>query len=173
MRILSAIAPEVRETILFRIEDDPNISEISAENELRLIELAGGADSQPKRLILKGRLKFEFSCECARCLKKIIQPIVTEFESLIDLNAGTIEAKDIEAPPEEGLFKMKSSDEIDLYEELRQRVYLSIPHIIYCRSDCKGLCFICGCDLNVSECGCSRDEKDGQFSVLKKLLHDD
>jgi uncharacterized protein len=38
--------------------------------------------------------------------------------------------------------------------------------------DCKGLCSVCGADLNEKECGCPKDPREafGAFSSLKDLL---
>ena len=36
--------------------------------------------------------------------------------------------------------------------------------------DCKGLCSICGHNLNVSECGCDRESLDPRMSVFKDIL---
>ncbi|MCD8187633.1 MAG: DUF177 domain-containing protein [Ruminococcus sp.] len=33
---------------------------------------------------------------------------------------------------------------------------LQLPTKYLCKEDCKGLCMVCGCDLNESECDCLR-----------------
>ena len=47
---------------------------------------------------------------------------------------------------------------------------VSIPGKILCREDCKGLCPVCGTNLNVAECGCDRDVLDPRMSVFKDIL---
>ena len=40
--------------------------------------------------------------------------------------------------------------------------------------DCKGLCPVCGCDLNTVQCSCVREkEKENPFSALEQLLYHD
>ena len=48
---------------------------------------------------------------------------------------------------------------------------VSIPGKILCREDCKGLCPVCGTNLNVAECGCDRDVLDPRMSVFKDILN--
>ena len=44
---------------------------------------------------------------------------------------------------------------------------------ILCAEDCKGLCPICGANLNIEECGCERDETDPRWAPLNELLNDE
>ena len=38
---------------------------------------------------------------------------------------------------------------------------LQLPAKNLCREDCKGLCMVCGCDLNESECNCQKTDAFG------------
>ena len=44
---------------------------------------------------------------------------------------------------------------------------------VECREDCKGLCPICGKDLNDGDCGCDRTIRDPRFESLRALFNDD
>ena len=44
---------------------------------------------------------------------------------------------------------------------------------VLCREDCKGLCPVCGKDLNDGDCGCDRTERDPRFESLRALFNDD
>ena len=43
-------------------------------------------------------------------------------------------------------------ESIELNEIALTDILLSLPSKILCREDCKGLCMVCGCDLNESQC---------------------
>ncbi|MDO4742430.1 MAG: DUF177 domain-containing protein [bacterium] len=45
---------------------------------------------------------------------------------------------------------------------------LEIKHL--CKDDCKGICEICGKNLNEGSCGCSKKQPDPRFDVLRDLL---
>lgn len=55
-------------------------------------------------------------------------------------------------------------------EEVRARVYFEFPMAPLCRSDCKGLCPVCGCDLNTDSCTCDIRTVDPRLAVLKNLF---
>ena len=44
--------------------------------------------------------------------------------------------------------------ELDVEEELRQSLALSMPMKVLCKDSCRGLCPLCGKNLNEESCGC-------------------
>jgi uncharacterized protein len=59
--------------------------------------------------------------------------------------------------------------QIDLEPLLREYALLEIPISPLHSPDCKGLCPVCGENLNKTDCG-HRPEPDSPFAVLKDLL---
>ena len=41
-----------------------------------------------------------------------------------------------------------------------------------CSESCKGLCPICGANLNRGQCGCQTQKVDARLSALESLLND-
>lgn len=60
--------------------------------------------------------------------------------------------------------------QIDLAGPATDELALGIPHAPLCRRDCKGLCPICGSDLNVDPCDGHGEESDSRFAVLRDLF---
>ncbi len=48
-------------------------------------------------------------------------------------------------------------------------VVLSLPTRILCRVDCRGLCSICGANLNETTCDCTHESVDTRWSALAEL----
>ena len=46
---------------------------------------------------------------------------------------------------------------------------LALPDYVLCDPACKGLCPVCGADLNDGECGCERTVPDPRLAALKDL----
>ncbi len=109
-------------------------------------------------LTLEGTLEADMTCVCDRCGK--------EFDSvkLMDLNAfiSDGESDDPEAFVLDG-------DKLDLSETLSTLFVLDMETKFLCSEDCKGLCSVCGADLNLGPCGC-RKEIDPRLAVLEQLL---
>ncbi len=59
---------------------------------------------------------------------------------------------------------------LDLEPLVREEMLLAIPINPICRLDCKGLCPICGGNLNETLCTHEDEEIDSRLSVLKTLL---
>ena len=49
-------------------------------------------------------------------------------------------------------------------------IFLSLPSKNLCRDDCKGLCQICGQNLNNGECSCDKRQTDPRLEILKQLI---
>ena len=46
----------------------------------------------------------------------------------------------------------KERDVVDITDDVRQEIMLAYPMIPVCRPDCKGLCSVCGQNLNAGPC---------------------
>ncbi|WP_058270474.1 YceD family protein [Olsenella massiliensis] len=87
--------------------------------------------------------------------------------------------------PEEGAeadeedFSLVGDDHtVDLTEAIRSALLMDTPYIVLCDEDCKGLCPVCGANLNEGDCGHAelalrREERErldaGPFSALRRL----
>lgn len=112
-------------------------------------------------LELDGRLKGKYKTSCYRCLREV---------------SGTIDI----AVKESYVNDSKYADEIDAYnfegkfldpaKALEDNVILNLPMKQVCSQKCKGLCQVCGKDLNEAECGCRTDNVNPQFQALDKFF---
>lgn len=60
---------------------------------------------------------------------------------------------------------------VDLSEAIQTGLALDVPFVVLCKDDCKGLCPVCGANLNEGDCGCSREpdpdfERPNPFAAL-------
>ena len=59
--------------------------------------------------------------------------------------------------------------QLDLTNMVREHVLLAVDDPRLCRSDCPGLCPVCGADLTAGPCGCDDVVVDDRWSVLDQL----
>ena len=45
---------------------------------------------------------------------------------------------------------------VDLTDAVNDVILTNLPTQILCKETCKGLCFLCGCNLNESNCNCEK-----------------
>jgi uncharacterized protein len=123
-------------------------------------------------LHIAGRVQSSPMLECSRCLENFATGIDTEWQ--IDLAP----VKTLGADPEHELvsgeldMEFYEGDEIDPLEIVKEQLLISIPMVPLHNPDCRGLCSVCGADLNKTECGHQRNAPGdfGAFSALKDLL---
>jgi uncharacterized protein len=114
----------------------------------------------PQGLLLQGEFRAETDLECVRCLEMYTQPLGWSVTDLYAFDRRNITESGL-LVPEDG--------QIDLEPLLREYALLEVPISPVHKQDCKGLCPVCGEDLNKRDCG-HRPETDTPFSVLKDLL---
>ena len=60
---------------------------------------------------------------------------------------------------------------LDISEIIYNNIILNLPTKKLCKEDCKGLCTVCGTNLNEKDCGCKEDNTDPRFDVLDKFFN--
>ncbi len=106
-------------------------------------------------ITLTGRVQTAYSGECARCL--------TVVESDVDLPVSECyrPATQAAAGEEDNSYRYGGS-QLDISQALRDNLLLALPQRLLCRTDCRGLCPVCGADLNQQDCGHAHSAADPQ-----------
>jgi len=113
--------------------------------------------------------------ECARCLEEFTREVSGEFTIVARrLRKGEVvrkseEAADIEDDEEDLVLLDYDTNEIDIAENVHDALLLEIPLKSICSENCKGLCPVCGQNLNEGECGCKRTGTDPRWNALSDL----
>ncbi|HET7274339.1 MAG TPA: DUF177 domain-containing protein [Longimicrobiaceae bacterium] len=116
-------------------------------------------------VLVRGNLHAIVNLECRRCLATVSREIGDEITLLFDeLPEGEEEEESGEIYP-----LPARGDELDLSEAIREQVLLRIPLHTLCRTECRGLCSMCGADLNVTTCNCEREPAPSAWDALKDL----
>ena len=97
---------------------------------------------------LEGAADASVEAACSRCLTPIEAPVHAEFAEQYYARFGVISGESLAEAPTDA--KTIGSDfKIDLTPLLREEIILAAPFAPLCRPDCRGLCEVCGEDLNV------------------------
>ncbi|RLA85031.1 MAG: DUF177 domain-containing protein [Deltaproteobacteria bacterium] len=144
----------------------------SLEEDLRLVSSIEGEVELRRKgdgVKAKGWLKTAVFIKCARCLKEFELPISSRFEGLYLHIKYAPHQEEVELSREDMEVTFLLEEVIDLGQMIHEQIWIHIPMKPLCKEDCKGLCPLCGADLNEGECGCKREEIDPRFAVLKGL----
>jgi uncharacterized protein len=119
----------------------------------------------------KGWVKGSMLLTCDRCLKEFESPYKSFFEIYYRPKPENFSRKPEEEiiPEGEAEIIYYEGEVVDIAEQVRQTVLLSVPMRALCRDDCRGLCGGCGCDLNVEKCRCTEPPADSRWDALKNI----
>lgn len=124
-------------------------------------------DKQQFRLV--GSLQGGLELVCSRCLEPFAWPVDAHFDLRYQphtLNTGEGER---EIEEDDLTTAYYDNDEIALGQLMQEQFYLSLPMKPLCAEDCKGLCPICGTNLNRGSCACQAQWEDPRLAPLKAL----
>jgi len=104
---------------------------------------------QGNALLATGKLQTPATLRCSRCLKVFEQPLqVGQFVFHQELGG---------------------EDFVDLTANIREDIILELPQRALCQSECKGLCPVCGEDLNEGACRCKPSRGDLRWHSLDQI----
>jgi uncharacterized protein len=85
-------------------------------------------------IIAQVAVSAQYGYQCARCLGDFQRSKLREFYFDYEVES--------------------QMDAVNIGEDIRQEMILSIPQRVLCSKDCKGICSGCGVNLNLEKCKC-------------------
>lgn len=134
--------------------------------KLRIINLG-------REVLIKGSLKTKIQLLCSRCLKEFPYELNIKIQEIylwdVPIQRNISPGDIIELKDEDFKFVLER-ESLFLDPLVEDIIRLNIPVKPLCRPDCKGLCPVCGQDLNLEECECSKRTKiDPRWEPLMKF----
>ena len=116
-------------------------------------------------LELTGHGQITVSIPCDRCLEDVKQEFDLNFTKHVDLNVS-------DADLGEGLDESNfiSGYHLDVDKMLYNEILIGWPTKVLCSEDCKGICNVCGQNLNMGTCNCEDTALDPRMSVVRDLF---
>lgn len=115
----------------------------------------------PQGLLMQSKMQGFVQAECVRCLTDFPQLLEAEFTDLYAFTRDSV--------TEAGLL-VPDNGKINLEPIAREELLISVPISPLCRPDCKGLCPVCGGNLNEQTCSHEAEETNPRLDMLKSLL---
>ncbi len=110
--------------------------------------------------LISAKTNLKPSLTCDRCLESFISDYQINLEQVFA------------SQPEEDELEIDEDGQVDLQKPLVDQLISQLPPKKLCQSDCKGLCQICGQNLNESICDCREEDKGHpELQKLKKLIN--
>ncbi len=132
----------------------------------RVVNIDCEADYHEGHIELKGSVSLDIDLPCSRCLQSIEHAMVVPVYEIFT-------RKTSEDDQFEKNMHVIDADYVDLAPYFEENVVLALPYIPLCKPTCKGLCTLCGENLNLHACACKIDQLDPRFAALSKLFKED
>lgn len=127
-------------------------------------------DRQQYRLI--GKMQATLDLECSRCLAAFQLPVDEAFDVLYLPHADAKPDGDVEIEDDDLSTAYFRDQVIDLGQLVMEQCFMVVPMKPLCSEGCRGLCAMCGTNLNVGTCTCKAEWVDPRLAVLRDLKKD-
>lgn len=137
------------------------------------VVLAADIQRDKDQFRLVGRVRATIELVCGRCLEPFRMPVDEPFDVLFLPHTGAPSEDEKKIEDDDLTTAFYSENVLDLGQLLQEQFYLAVPMKPLCRDDCRGLCSICGTNLNTTECACTESWQDPRLAPLRTLLKKD
>lgn len=118
-----------------------------------------------QELLISARMELAVAIPCSRCLKDVITEFCLDFSREADMKLSKEErAKQMDEN------NYIAGYELDVDALIADEMVLQWPMKVLCKEDCKGICSVCGCNLNEQECGCDRTVLDPRMAAFLDIF---
>lgn len=119
-------------------------------------------DKRLDDLNLKAKVVSSAELVCDRCLIKFEKELVSNFKVYYS-------SKYSESEEQNTRRLSLNNPVINLLNDVRSSLVLSLPIKLLCEENCKGLCPNCGVNRNQQECECPTQQIDSRWETLKSF----
>jgi len=117
----------------------------------------------PDQVTVEGETEVVLGMQCSRCLKDVEEKIKISF--LFDVTSPELLSEEADAQSCMDGYSLNTDD------LLNNEILMNLPAKVLCKPDCKGICRVCGKDLNLGECGCDTFVPDPRMAAIKDIFN--
>lgn len=126
------------------------------------VHVKGEAAYAAGAVTLRAAARFRFHGQCDRCTEAFTREFRIPVEHILVTSLNQEDNED---------FVLLDNYQLKFDDLLEADILLELPSKNLCREDCRGLCPLCGKNLNDGACGCQAKAVDPRLEVLKEWLN--
>ena len=115
------------------------------------------------KIHLKGNTVIDLFIPCDRCLTDVRNHFEIDIDCFVVPNKESDGLEDDEQSFMDGCI-------LDVDKLISNEIVVALPTKVLCKEDCKGLCPICGSNLNHGDCGCDRHVADPRMAAIQDIF---
>jgi len=150
-----------------RVEDTHDVRFVDAFGEDAVVKCDVAVDYRytGSAWYFSGRMTSGYACRCHLCLNEVVVPVEAGFELVVrksgDPDSGGGDDQDYLVLP-------MGESVVSLASLIHENFIVSIPMIVRCTDECRGMCPKCGINLNNETCSCEAPT-DSRWEALRDL----
>jgi len=155
-----------------RIEQVYGTDQFEVDEDFRVVapvSLAFDIFKDKQQYRLAGRVQTTLELRCSRCLEPFTAPVDQAFDLRYHPHTAHTGESEREIEEDDLTTAFYENDEIDLGQVMREQFVLTLPMKPLCADACRGLCPICGTNLNRETCDCKPVWEDPRLAALRGL----
>ena len=150
-----------------RIDDVAALAHGLSEPSWRLEAASLEVEAEGTDVFVRGHVAVEVPQTCSRCAE--VFPLKVDTDVDARLVPRPSQGDSVELGADDLDLDFYSNDQIDLTRIVETETSLALPMKSLCRSDCRGLCPVCGVNRNAVPCACASRPPDPRLAVLRDL----
>lgn len=122
------------------------------------------ANRENKLLLISGSVDIEVGIPCGRCLEEVPTQICFDIDKELKVENGVVVDEEMEETD------YLIGFELDVDKLVYAEILVNWPMKVLCKEDCKGICKVCGMNLNKGTCDCQRTELDPRMAAIQDIF---
>ncbi len=118
---------------------------------------------------LSGHLQTTVRLNCSRCLQDFALELDETIQSILLRSFSEDHPEEIDLRPQDLDTEFYDGLTVDVDLIVSENIFLALPQKPLCQPECRGLCSVCGADLNHESCRCEHKETGSVFETLQSL----
>ena len=154
------------------LRNDGALKPFSGQIELGMVEFMGSSIDFYSPLNVEGKVQNiggtleitaqisgSYRADCSRCGAVVEESLDTDLFESVESDFSDADEECVTV----------SGTVIDITGSVEACIFNSIPMQFLCKEDCRGLCPVCGINLNEKECNCEVEVYDPRFAIFRNL----
>ncbi len=117
------------------------------------------------KALVEGTAEVALLMECDRCLEPVSVFLKLAFSREVT-SPDTADSAQLEENED-----ILEGSQLNIETLINNEILMNLPDKVLCRPDCKGICKLCGQNLNEGECGCDDFVPDPRLAAIKDIFN--
>jgi DUF177 domain-containing protein len=138
------------------------------ENFFGSIKVNAEVEKSSRQIFLRAQVAARAKFQCDRCLDMFDRSLTTGYKAVYMWNTNDAHAGEMD----DVHFLTRDTNIINISDDVKQYLLLSVPLKLLCNDNCAGLCPSCGKNLNHvagGKCNCTEEKMDPRWESLVRV----